>query len=141
LEGFRNSPATIRQVLETYRVVAVVGLSDKPDRPSHEVAAYLQSQGYRIVPINPSAKEILGERVYPDLLSVPHDTSVEIVDVFRRSDQVTPHVDEAVKIGAKVIWFQDGVVNLEAAERARDAGLTVVMDTCMLREHRRLFGD
>jgi hypothetical protein len=141
LEAFRNSPATIRQVLETYRVVAVVGLSEKPDRPSREVAAYLQSRGYRIVPINPSAKEILGERVYPDLSSVPREVGVEIVDVFRRPAEVMPHVDEAVKIGAKAIWFQDGVVNLEAAERARDAGLLVVMDTCMLREHRRLFGD
>lgn len=141
MEAFRNSPATIRQVLETYRVVAVVGLSEKPDRPSREVAAYLQSRGYRIVPINPSAKEILGERVYPDLSSVPREVGVEIVDVFRRPAEVMPHVDEAVKIGAKAIWFQDGVVNLEAAERARDAGLLVVMDTCMLREHRRLFGD
>ena len=123
-------------VLRTYHSVAVVGLSPDPTRPSHAVARYLQEQGYDVVPVNPNCREVLGRRCYPDLRSVPG--GVEIVDVFRRSESVGPIADDAIAIGAKVLWLQDGVVNEEAAERARRAGLIVIMDDCMAREHRRL---
>jgi len=123
-------------ILNSSRVVAVVGLSAKPDRPSHRVADYLKAQGYRIIPVNPAESEILGELCYPDLASVPE--SVDVVDIFRRSEEVLPIVKEAIKIGAKAVWIQEGVINEEAAARAREAGLMVVMDKCMLKEHRKL---
>ncbi len=138
LPAFHNTPDEIRQVLENHTVVAVVGLSTSPEKPSYGVAAYLQSQGYRIIPVHPKADEILGEKAYPDLLSIPKEIRVEIVDLFRRPDQVLPHVEEAIQIGAKVVWMQDGVINNEAAARARDAGLVVIMNRCMLREHSNL---
>ena len=116
--------------------MAVVGLSPDPNRPSHKVASYLAQHGYEIIPVNPDAHEILGKTSYPDLQSLPQ--SVEIVDIFRRSEEVLPIVDEAIKIGAKAVWMQEGVINEAAASRARDAGLLVVMDKCMLKEHRRL---
>ena len=124
------------EILNSSRVVAVVGLSAKPDRPSHRVADYLKAQGYRIIPVNPAESEILGELCYPDLASVPE--SVDVVDIFRRSEEVLPIVREAIKIGAKAVWIQEGVINEEAAARAREAGLMVVMDKCMLKEHRKL---
>ena len=124
------------KILNSSRVVAVVGLSAKPDRPSHRVADYLKAQGYRIIPVNPAESEILGELCYPDLASVPE--SVDVVDIFRRSEEVLPIVKEAIKIGAKAVWIQEGVINEEAAARAREAGLMVVMDKCMLKEHRKL---
>jgi len=124
------------EILNSSRVVAVVGLSAKPDRPSHRVADYLKAQGYRIIPVNPAESEILGELCYPDLASVPE--SVDVVDIFRRSEKVLPIVKEAIKIGAKAVWIQEGVINEEAAARAREAGLMVVMDKCMLKEHRKL---
>jgi hypothetical protein len=124
------------EILNSSRVVAVVGLSAKPDRPSHRVADYLKAQGYRIIPVNPAESEILGELCYPDLASVPE--SVDAVDIFRRSEEVLPIVKEAIKIGAKAVWIQEGVINEEAAARAREAGLMVVMDKCMLKEHRKL---
>ncbi len=124
------------EILNSSRVVAVVGLSAKPDRPSHRVADYLKAQGYRIIPVNPAESEILGELCYPDLASVPE--SVDVVDIFRRSEEVLPIVKEAIKIGAKAVWIQEGVINEEAAARAREAGLMVVMDKCMLKEHRKL---
>ncbi len=123
-------------ILNRYHTVAVVGLSPDPNRPSHKVASYLAQHGYEIIPVNPDAHEILGKPSYPDLQSLPQ--SVEIVDIFRRSEEVMPIVDEAIKIGAKAVWMQEGVVNEAAASRARDAGLLVVMDRCMLKEHRRL---
>ena len=124
------------EILNSSRVVAVVGLSAKPDRPSHRVADYLKAQGYRIIPVNPAESEILGELCYPDLASVPE--SVDVVDIFRRSEEVLPIVREAIKIGAKAVWIQEGVIDEEAAARAREAGLMVVMDKCMLKEHRKL---
>jgi len=138
--AFRNTSDEARKVLETYRVVAVVGLSPKPDRASHEVARYLQSRGYRIVPIHPSAAEILGEKAYPDLRAVPPEVGIEIVDVFRRPAEVLPHAQEAIDIGARVLWLQDGVINNEAAELARGAGLQVIMNRCMARDHRAMIG-
>jgi predicted CoA-binding protein len=127
---------TVRDILEKSKVIAVVGLSPKPERDSHEVAKYLQDQGYRIVPVNPRADTILGEKSYPDLASIPE--KVDVVDIFRRSDDVPPVVDQAIDIGAKAVWMQLGIVNEDAAAKAREAGLGVVMDRCMLVEHRNL---
>jgi len=124
------------KILTEYSTVAMVGLSPDPSRPSHRVAKYLTSHGYKVIPVNPDAQEILGTRSYSDMNSIPEP--VEIVDIFRRSEEVMPIVDEAIKIGAKVVWMQEGVINEEAALRARDAGLLVVMDRCMLKEHKRL---
>lgn len=125
----------MEDILTQYRQVAVVGLSPRPDRPSHEVALYLKEHGYEIVPVNPTATQILGLRCYPDLRSIPGP--VEVVDIFRHSEEVGPIVDEAIAIGAKAVWMQDGVVNEGAAAKARQAGLKVVMDQCMMREHHR----
>lgn len=116
----------VEQQLSESKVIAVVGLSPKPERDSHRVAKYLQSVGYCIIPVNPMAEEVLGEKSYPDLKSVPE--KIDMVDVFRRSELVDPVVDEAVEVGAKYVWMQDGVVNEEAAERARSAGIPVIMD-------------
>lgn len=128
----------IRGILSRARTIAVVGLSASPYRTSHAIAAYLQRQGYRIVPVNPqeAGGTILGETVYPDLLSVP--VPVDIVNVFRRPEAVPPHVEEAIRIGAPVLWLQLGVVNEEAARRAREAGLAVVMDRCIMVDHQSL---
>jgi predicted CoA-binding protein len=128
--------STEEKILKTYRKVAVVGLSPKPDRPSHRVASYLKGQGYRIIPVNTYAKEILGETCYPHLSSIPEP--VDVVDIFRRPEAVLPIVEEAIKIGAKAVWMQEGVINEEAASLAKGAGLLVVMDRCMLKEHRKL---
>ncbi len=130
--------ATIDQILKDSKTIAVVGLSDRPDRPSYEVARYLQGQGYRIIPVNPAAAEILGEKSYPDLLSIP--VPVDVVDIFRRSEYVPEIVDQAIRIKAKAVWMQLGIVNEEAAAKAERAGLSVVMDFCMLQEHRRRTG-
>jgi predicted CoA-binding protein len=126
----------MKKLLDTTRTIAVVGLSEKPDRPSHHVSAYMQAQGYRIIPVNPSVVSILGERSYPTLRDIPEP--VDMVDVFRRSDAVPEIVQQAIAIGAKSIWLQEGVVHEEAARDAQDAGLAVVMDRCILKEHMRL---
>ena len=127
---------TVRDILKESKVIAVVGLSPKLERDSHKVAKYLQDQGYRIVPVNPRADTILGEKSYPDLASIPE--KVDVVDIFRRLDDVPPVVDQAIDIGAKAVWMQLGIVNEDAAAKAREAGLGVVMDRCMLVEHRNL---
>ena len=116
----------IHEQLTQSKVIAVVGLSPNPERDSHRVAKYLQEQGYRVIPVNPMVGEVLGERSYPDLKSVPE--SIDMVDIFRRSETVPPVVDEAIAIGAKYIWMQDGVVNEESANKAEDAGISVIMD-------------
>ena len=126
----------LRKILATTRVIAIVGLSDKPDRPSHGVAAYLQEQGYRIIPVNPNVAEVLGEQAYPNLRDIP--ASIDVVDIFRRAEDVPPIVEDAIAKGAKVIWMQLGIVNESAAARAKAAGLQVVMDTCMEVVHRAL---
>jgi predicted CoA-binding protein len=128
----------IDRILAESRTVAVVGMSPRPERPSHYVAKYLMEQGYDIVPVNPQVDEVLGLKSYPDLTSIPRQ--VDLVDIFRRSNQVPPIVDEAIDIGAKFIWMQDGVIHEGAAAKARAAGLPVVMDNCTLREHSRRFG-
>jgi predicted CoA-binding protein len=131
--------AVIEDILNNSRTVAVVGLSPDPDRPSHNVAGYLKENGYIIIPVNPGEKEILGEKSYPDLTSIPE--KVDVVDIFRKSEDVLPIVREAIKIGAGAVWMQEGVINREAAAEARKAGLKVVMDKCMFKEHYRLFGE
>ncbi len=123
------------EILNSSRVVAVAGLSPKPDRPSYGVANYLKENGYKIIPVNPNAREVLGEVCYPDLVSIPEP--VDVVDIFRRSEEVVSIVEEAIKIGAKAVWMQDGVINEEAAARAKRAGLLVVMDRCILKEHQK----
>ena len=117
---------SIEEQLTQSHTIAVVGLSPNPERDSHQVARYLKEQGYRIIPVNPNADEVLGEKSYPDLKSVPEP--IDMVDIFRRSDTVMPVVEEAIEVGAKYIWMQDGVINEEAAEKAQRAGLLVVMD-------------
>jgi predicted CoA-binding protein len=126
----------IPEILESARVIAVVGLSSKPYRPSYGVSEYMQSAGYRIVPVNPQESEILGEKCYPDLDSVPG--AIDIVDIFRRSEYVPEIVEAAIRKGAKAIWMQEEVVHEDAARRASEADLDVVMDRCILKEHRRL---
>jgi predicted CoA-binding protein len=124
------------EILNTSRVVAMVGLSEKPERPSHIVASYLKQNGYKIIPVNPVVKEILGEICYPDLSSIPEP--VDVVDIFRRAEEVPAIVEQAIKIGAKTVWMQEGVINKQAASRARKAGLFVVMNKCMRKEHLKL---
>ncbi len=126
----------ISEVLHSARTIAVVGLSGKRYRPSYGVAEYLKRAGYRIIPVNPMEKEVLGERSYPDLESIPEP--VDLVDVFRRSEYVPEIVEAAIKIGAKAVWMQEGVMHEAAAARAEAAGLAVVMDRCILKDHRRL---
>ncbi len=116
----------VEEQLRNSRTIAVVGLSDNPARDSHRVAKYLQDQGYRIIPVNPMIQETLGEKSYPDLASVPE--SIDMVDIFRRSEFVPPVVDQAIEIGAKYVWMQDGVIHPEAAAKAEAAGIPVVMD-------------
>ncbi len=128
----------IGRILKENRVIAVVGLSANWYRPSFFAAKYLQDHGYRIVPVNPTYEEILGERCYPSLPEIPE--AVDIVQVFRKPEDVPPIVEQAIKIGAKVVWMQLGVINWEAAKIAEDAGVEVVMDRCMKIEHARLFG-
>jgi len=126
------------EILNSSRTIAMVGLSSKPDRASYMVASYLKEQGYRIIPVNPTEKEVLGEPCYPDLASIPG--SVDVVDIFRRSEEVPAIMEEAIKIGAKAVWMQEGVINEKAAARAREAGLLVVMDKCMRKKHLELKG-
>ncbi|CDM64460.1 CoA-binding protein [Pyrinomonas methylaliphatogenes] len=133
-----NSPEAIERILMECRTIAVVGLSSNPWRPSHGVANYMRRQGYRVIPVNPNEREVLGERAYPSLLDVPE--AVDLVDVFRRSEEAGKAVDEAIRIGAKAVWLQEGVIDYAAAERARAAGLLVVMDRCWLKEHAKWKG-
>ena len=123
-------------ILRSVKTIAVVGLSSKRMRPSYGVSEYMQRAGYRIIPVNPSETEVLGEKAYPDLDSIP--VPVDLVNIFRRSELVPPVVDAAIRIGAKAIWMQEDVVHEEAAEKARAAGLMVVMDRCVLKEHRKM---
>jgi hypothetical protein len=128
----------LKRILTSIKTIAVVGLSSNPEKDSYTVPEYLQQQGYRIIPVNPNAAEILGEKVYSSLESIPE--KVDAVQIFRKSEDVPPVVDGAIKIGAKVVWMQEGIVHEEAAKKARDAGLQVVMSMCMRFTHRRLIG-
>lgn len=130
--------SAVRRILRESRTIAVVGLSPNPERPSHQVARYLQEAGYRIIPVNPGQSEILGEPCYPDLRSVP--VKIDVVDIFRRSEEVEPIVREAIAIGAKMIWMQQGIVNEAAARLTEEAGLIVIMDRCLKVELEQLRG-
>lgn len=127
-----NEKETIQKILKM-KIIAVVGLSPKEIRPSYGVAKYLQNVGYKIIPVNPGHPEILGEKSYPSLRDIPF--KVDVVDVFRKPEHVMPITEAAIEIGAKAIWFQDGVINAGAAQKAEEAGLLVVMNDCMLRQH------
>jgi len=129
----------IADILKNYRVVAVVGLSSDPARPSYRVAEYLQQHGYRIIPVNPACQEILGEKCYPSLKEIPFP--VEVVDIFRKVEAIPAIVDEAIHVGAKAVWMQLELVEPVSAQKARNAGLQVVMDRCLKIEHSRLFRD
>jgi len=130
------APREIEALLRASRIVAVVGLSPRPDRPSYGVAQYLKGAGYTIIPVNPNATEVLNERSYATVEHIPGP--VDIVDIFRKPEDVLPIVEAAIRKGAKAVWMQSGIVNNAAADLARAAGLTVVMDRCMMVEHRRL---
>ncbi|MDD4859198.1 MAG: CoA-binding protein [Dehalococcoidales bacterium] len=127
------------EILKNNKVVAIVGLSSNPERPSNRVGVYLKANGYKVIPVNPMEKSILGETSYPDLRSIPQ--KVDVVDIFRKPEDVLPIAIEAVAIGAKVVWMQEGIVNEAAAEYARKAGLKVVMDHCMRKELMKLKGE
>ena len=130
-----NSPETIRRILDECRTIAVVGLSSDPSRPSNSVSGYMRRQGYRVIPVNPNETSVFGEKSYPDLFAVTE--KIDLVDVFRRPDEAGKAVDEAIAVGAKAVWLQEGVIDSAAAQRAEEAGLMVVMDRCWLKEHIR----
>ena len=133
-----NDDKTMKDILLSTKTIASVGLSSNPARESYGIVRYLKSQGYRVIPVNPTAEEIMWEKSYPDLESVPE--KIDVVQVFRKPEDVPPVVDAAIKVGAKVVWMQEGIVNEEAAQKAREAGLQVVMDACMRATHQRLIG-
>ena len=132
-----DAKLNIAEILKQARTIAVVGLSADPSRPSYGAAHYMQTQGYRIIPVNPKYLSILDEPCYPKLTEIPKSVAVDIVNIFRRPEAVPPIVEEAIQIGAKGVWMQEGVVNVVAAEMARQAGLWVVMDRCIFRDHSR----
>src|SRR5262249_31225070 len=130
-----NNPEGINRILDECKTIAVVGLSSNPIRPSYRVARYMQQRGYRIIPINPNDCEVLGGRGYASLADAPE--KLDLVDIFRRSEEAGAHVDEAIRLGARAVWLQEDVINEDAAARATEAGLLVVMDRCILKEHMR----
>ena len=130
-----NSTETIRRILDECRTIAVVGLSSDPSRASNSVSGYMRRQGYRVIPVNPNETSVFGEKSYPDLFAVPE--KIDLVDVFRRPNEAGKAVDEAIAVGAKAVWLQEGVIDSAAAQRAVEAGLMVVMDRCWLKEHIR----
>ncbi len=133
---FINRPVDIPSILQDSRTIAMVGLSPKENRPSNRVARYLLEAGYEVIPVNPGQTEILGRPCYPDLLAVPQQ--IDIVDIFRRPEDIPPIVAQAIQIKAKVVWMQLGIINEEAAEKARAAGLSVVMDRCLKIDHQNM---
>jgi hypothetical protein len=130
-----NDPEVIKRILDECKTIAVVGLSSNPIRPSHGVAQYMRQRGYRIIPINPNETEVLGEKAYASLADARE--KIDLVDIFRRSEEAGEHVDEAIRLGARAVWLQEGVIDEDAARRALDAGLLVAMDRCILKEHMR----
>ncbi len=141
LGPYLPSDEELRSILGDARTVAIVGLSSKPERDSYEIAEYLQSKGYRIVPVNPGETEVLGERAYPTLDDVPSEVAIDVVDVFRKAADTPPVAEASVRRGAKVLWLQDGIVNGEARRLAEEAGMTVIMGVCIRRTSRRLEGE
>ena len=136
--GMTAEERHLRSLLGEARVIAVVGISSKPWRPSHEVASYLQEHGYRIVPVNPNEDEVLGEQVYHSLLDIPQDLQIDVVDVFRRAEHTPEVARDAVAIGARMLWLQEGIVSEEAARIATEGGLEVVMGVCIMQVRERL---
>jgi predicted CoA-binding protein len=136
-----KEPDPIYELLARAKTIAVVGLSERPMRPSHGVSAYMQAAGYKIIPVNPRITEALGEKAYPSLLEVPLEVAgtIDLVDVFRRAEYVDEIVEQAIELKIGAIWLQEGVINERAAEKARNAGMFVVMDRCVLKEHRTRF--
>jgi predicted CoA-binding protein len=130
-----NDPEVIQRILDECRTIAVVGLSSNPIRPSYGVTRYMQQRGYRVIPVNPNETEVLGEKAYPNLADLPE--KFDLVNIFRRSEEAGRHVDEAIRLGARAVWLQEGVIDEDAAKRALDAGLMVVMDRCILKERMR----
>ncbi|HEX9421609.1 MAG TPA: CoA-binding protein [Pyrinomonadaceae bacterium] len=130
-----NDQETITEILENCKTIAVVGLSSDPGRPSHGVASYMRRRGYKVIPVNPNETEVFGDKAYASLEDVPEP--IDLVDIFRRSSEAGKAVDEAIAVGAKAVWLQEGVIDKAAAVRAQDAGLLVVMDLCWLKEHAR----
>ncbi|OGP77230.1 MAG: CoA-binding protein [Deltaproteobacteria bacterium RBG_16_49_23] len=128
----------LQEIFKNCKTVAVVGISPKEDRPSYIVAAYLQSKGYRIIPVRPDGDTILDENVYPNLMEIPEGIEIDVVDIFRKSEEVAPIVEEAIRRGARVVWMQEGVIHQKAGEEAEKSGLKVVMNRCMKKEHQRL---
>lgn len=133
-----ENDSELRQILSTAKTVACVGVSSNPEKPSYGIFQYLSEAGYRMIPVNPTTPEILGKPTYPDLKSIPF--KIDVVQVFRKPEDVPPVVDQAIQAGASVVWMQEGVVNQDAAAKAEKAGLKVVMDRCMMKTHQRLFG-
>jgi predicted CoA-binding protein len=134
-----NNDQMMKDILLSAKTIASVGLSSNPEKESYWIVKYLKDQGYRIIPVNPTADEILDEKAYPNLESVPE--KIDVVQVFRKPEDVPPVVDSAIKVGAKAVWMQEGIVHEAAAQKAREAGLQVVMDACMRATHRRLIGE
>ncbi len=130
--------AELRNILKSARTVACVGVSSNPQKPSYGIFQYLVEAGYHMVPVNPTTPDIMGRLTYPDLVSIPQ--KIDVVQVFRKPEDVPPVVEQAIQAGAKVIWMQEGIVNPQAARRAEEAGLRVVMDRCMMKTHQRLLG-
>jgi len=129
----------IKEILEKSKVIAVVGASRTEGKPAHFVPAYLKSKGYKIIPVNPFADEILGEKAYKSLLDIPSDVKIDVVDVFRPSEEVTKVVEEAIKRGVKIVWLQSGIYNKEAVELAKKNNIEIIWDRCMMETHKRLF--
>jgi predicted CoA-binding protein len=134
-----TSSDPIAELLQRAKTIAVVGLSCNPMRASHGVTAYMQSHGYRIIPVNPQIEDCLGEKAYPSLLDIPHTEKIDIVNIFRRPEFVEEIVDQAIQLKIPAIWMQEDVIHEQAAEKARQAGIFVVMDRCILKEHRARF--
>jgi predicted CoA-binding protein len=130
-----NSREAINEIIKGCRTIAVVGLSSSPARASNGVAGYMRRHGYKVIPVNPNEERVFGDKSYPSLADVP--SKIDLVDVFRRSEEAGKVVDEAIAVGAKAVWLQEGVIDHDAAERAKEAGLLVVMDRCWLKEHAR----
>ena len=128
----------LKDIMKNGKTMAVVGISPKEDRPSFRVAAYLQSKGYRIIPVRPDGDTILGEKIYRTLMEIPEGIEIDVVDIFRKSEEVPPIVEEAIRRGAKIVWMQEGVIHQKAGEEAERAGLRVVMNRCMKKEYERL---
>ena len=133
-----NDDQMMKDILLSAKTVASVGLSSNMEKESYWIVSYLKEQGYHMIPVNPTADEILGEKAYPNLGSIP--VKIDVVQIFRRPEDVPPIVEDAIKVGARVVWMQEGVINKEAAARAEQAGLKVVMNRCMMKTHMRLFG-